>query len=127
MTAPRLYLDEDVDPLLARILTQRGFDVLTTQDAGQRSATDADQLAFAARTGRALMTHNVAHFASLAREYGQGGRVHYGIILSDQLPLKELLARTLRLLDRFDGDALRNQIVWLQDFKESFPDLAAEN
>ena len=55
MTAPRLYLDEDVDPLLARILTQRGFDVLTTQDAGQRSATDADQLAFAARAGRALM------------------------------------------------------------------------
>ena len=51
MAAPRLYRGEDVDPLLARILTQRGFDVLTTQDAGQRSAIDADQLAFAARTG----------------------------------------------------------------------------
>ena len=28
MTAPRLYLDEDVDPLLARILADRAFDVL---------------------------------------------------------------------------------------------------
>ena len=126
MTAPRLYLNEDVDPLLARILTQRGFDVLTTQDAGQRSAIDADQLAFAARTGRALMTHNVAHFAALARQYGEAGGAHHGVIVSDQLPLKELLARTLRLLDRLDGDAVRNQIVWLQDFKESVPDLAPE-
>lgn len=121
MTAPRLYLDEDVDPLLARILAQRGFDVLTTQDAGQRSATDAEQLAFAARTGRALLTHNVAHFAALARQCDQAGWEHHGIILSEQLPLRELLARTLRLLHRYGGEALRNQIVWLQDFREALP------
>ena len=61
MTAPRLYLDEDVDPLLARILADRGFDVLTTRDARRIAARDEDQLAFAAREGRAILTHNVAH------------------------------------------------------------------
>ena len=85
MTISRLYLDEDVDPLLARVLSDRGYDVLTTQDACQVSSSDADQLAFAAHAGRAILTHNAAHFALLARKYAQSGLEHHGIVLSDQL------------------------------------------
>ncbi|MEI8188916.1 MAG: DUF5615 family PIN-like protein [candidate division NC10 bacterium] len=117
MTAPRLYLDEDVDPLLARVLADRGYDVLTTQDACQVSSSDADQLAFAANAGRAIMTHNAAHFAMLARKYAQSGLEHHGIVLSDQLPFKELLARILRLLDHYTAENLRNQLIWLQAFR----------
>ena len=117
MTAPRLYLDEDVDPLLARVLLERGYDVLTTPQAGLVSASDADQIAFAAQEGRAILTHNVAHFAALAREYARSGWEHPGFVLSEQLPFKELLARTLRLLDRYSAEILRNQIVWLQDLR----------
>jgi hypothetical protein len=117
MTAPRLYLDEDVDPLLARILADRGYDVLTTQEARRISATDADQLLFATQDRRAILTHNVAHFAFLAREHARTGLEHHGVVLSDQLPLKELLARTLRLLTRHTAETLHNQLVWLQDFR----------
>jgi predicted nuclease of predicted toxin-antitoxin system len=117
MTPPRLYLDEDVDPLLARVLTDRGFDVLTTQDAGRIASSDADQLTFAAREGRAVVTHNAAHFATLARMYARSGMEHHGIVISDQVPFKELLARTLRLLDRHPTESLRNHLIWLQDYR----------
>jgi hypothetical protein len=43
-----LYLDEDVDVLIADLLRARGFSVLTTRDAGRLHATDEEQLAFAA-------------------------------------------------------------------------------
>lgn len=55
MTPLRLYLDEDVDPLLARILAGRGYDVLTTQETRRASSTDVDQLAFATLEHRALL------------------------------------------------------------------------
>jgi len=117
MTTLRLYLDEDVDPLLARILTDRGFDVLTTQEAHRLSSTDADQLAFAVQQGRTILTHNTAHFAALARTYTLDGQEHAGVIVSDQLPLKDLLARTLRLLHNRTAESLQNRLVWLQDFR----------
>ncbi len=117
MMSPRLYLDEDVDPLLARILTARGYDVLTTQEVHRVSSSDADQLVFAAQEHRALLTHNIAHFNRLARDWAAQGKEHPGIVVSDQLPLKELLARVLRLLHHHTPDTLHNRVVWLQDFR----------
>jgi predicted nuclease of predicted toxin-antitoxin system len=40
----RLYLDEDVNVLVADLLRARGFDAITVRDAGQLRATDAEQL-----------------------------------------------------------------------------------
>lgn len=117
MTIPRLYLDEDVDPLLARILTDRNFDVLTTRDAGRLTTTDSEQLAFAAQERRAILTHNIAHFAALAVQYARTERTHSGIALSEQLPLKELLKRMLRLLHQNTAGELHNRLIWLQDFR----------
>lgn len=45
----RLYLDEDVNVLVADLLKARGFDALTARDAGQLQASDEDQLAYAVR------------------------------------------------------------------------------
>jgi len=42
--AINLYLDEDVDPLLARVLRERGYDCMSTQEAQNRGITDAEQL-----------------------------------------------------------------------------------
>jgi hypothetical protein len=117
MTSPRLYLDEDMDPLLARILTARGHDVLTTQEAHRVSSSDANQLVFAAQEHRALLTHNIAHFNRLARVWAAEGKEHSGIVVSDQLALKELLGRILRLLHHHTPDTLHNRVIWLQDFR----------
>lgn len=40
----RLYLDEDVNVLVADLLRARGFDAVTVRDVGQLRATDAEQL-----------------------------------------------------------------------------------
>ena len=53
-----LYTDEDVDVLIADLLRARGFNVLTTRDAGRLYATDEEQLAIAVAEHRTLFTHN---------------------------------------------------------------------
>lgn len=40
----RIYLDEDVNVLLADLLKARGFEAITTREAGQLSKTDEEQL-----------------------------------------------------------------------------------
>ena len=58
MSRIKLYLDEDVNPLLAHDLRQRGYDVLSTGEASRLGSSDRDQLDFARGEGRALLTHN---------------------------------------------------------------------
>lgn len=117
MPSIKLYLDEDVDPLLAKTLRNRGYDVITTQEANMLSSSDDAQLEFAIMQGRAFFTHNVEHFPKIAGDHATSGKTHFGIILSDQLPFKELLRRMLRLLTRHSAKTIREQLVWLQDFK----------
>ena len=83
--------------------------------------SDPEQLAFAVKQRRAFLTHNIRDFVLLEREYRAKGQTHYGILVCDQVPFRELLRRTLRCLDRKSEAAIRNQVVWLQDFKEQVP------
>ncbi len=116
--AIRLYLDEDVDPLLARVLRDRGIDCLSTHEADKRGIPDSEQLAFAAAQGRTILTFNVKDFVQLAREYGSSNRHHSGIIVSNHLPFRELLRRILILFLRHAQDDLSNKVFWLQDYQK---------
>ncbi len=64
-----LYLDEDVDVVLADLLRSRGFSVTTTQQADNQGKTDSEQLAYCASHQKTLLPHNRADFELLAREY----------------------------------------------------------
>ena len=55
----RLSLDRHIMTRLALDLRGRGYDVLTTQEAGKDTAPDEEQLAFATAERRALLTFNV--------------------------------------------------------------------
>lgn len=112
-----LLLDEDVRVVLSEILRQRGYDAIHVLELDRGGRSDREQLAHAKSHGRAILTHNIRHFMLLDREYRRKGKEHSGIIVSDQLPLKELLRRVLRCLSRYHADSIRNQVVWLQDFK----------
>lgn len=72
-----LYLDEDVNVVLADLLRARGFRVTTTQAAGQVGKTDENQLAFAARQRKAILTHNRVDFEALAQRYKEGSLRNY--------------------------------------------------
>lgn len=54
----RFHLDENINPALASGLRQHSIDVTTTQATGLLHAADADQLAFATRHQRVLVTHD---------------------------------------------------------------------
>jgi len=117
MAAIRLLLDEDVRPLLAETLRQRGFDARHVIELKRSGHSDPEQLAFAVKQRRAMLTHNVRDYVLLDREYRTKQQPHHGILVCDQVPFRELLRRTLRCLDRRSDADIRDRVVWLHEFK----------
>ena len=81
MAGLRISLDQDIDILSAQLLTPRGFNCLTTRDAGRLGRPDGEQLGFATSQGRILVTHNRVHFERLAVEWMSDRREHAGIVV----------------------------------------------
>jgi len=108
-----LYLDEDVNVLIADLLRARGFQATTTQAAGQIGATDVNQLAFATNQRKAILTHNRMHFEALAQRYFEERKTHSGIVIAVRRPPKELSRRILILLDSMTADEIENQIRYI--------------
>ena len=116
----RLYLDRHIKKQLAVDLRERGFDVLTTEEARMDTAPDEEQLEFATKENRAILTYNIRDFAPLYQSWFAAGRLHSGIIVSRQLGSRQygiLLARMLLLLDQLSADQIRNNFVHLEQFK----------
>jgi predicted nuclease of predicted toxin-antitoxin system len=116
----RLYLDRHIMTRLAVDLRGRGYDVLTTEEAGKDTAPDEEQLVFATRENRAILTFNIRDFAPLHEAWQAGARPHAGIIVSQQLGGREyggLLQRMLRLLNQFTAEEMVNNLVHLEQFK----------
>ena len=117
MSTIQLFLDEDVWPGMAVVLRGQGFDVVHVYEAGRGGRPDADQLAFAAQAGRALLTHNAQDYVPLAVEYFFAERPHAGVILSPQIEKGELARRTLNLLHSLSAQDIANTVRLLADFK----------
>ena len=108
-----LYLDEDVDVLVADLIRARGFGAMTTQEAEQIGKTDAEQLAFAASCQKTLLTHNRVHFEALARQYLEEKKTHSGIIIAVRRKPQDLSRRLLALLNSSTADEMENQIRYI--------------
>lgn len=115
MAGIALLLDEDVRVTLGEILQQRGYDVIHVLEADRAGMTDPEQLAYAASRQRAILTHNIRDFILLNKLYHDEGKEHFGILLADQVPLRELLRRTLRFLSRRTAEDVKNNALWLND------------
>jgi predicted nuclease of predicted toxin-antitoxin system len=79
----RLLLDAHVSgPNVGRRLADSGHDVRALdQEPTLEGLDDDDVLALAATEQRILVTHNVADFPRILREWAAGQRVHAGVIL----------------------------------------------
>ncbi len=108
-----LYLDEDVSVLVADLLHGRGFVAITTRDEGQLQNSDAEQLAYAVRQRKTLLTHNRADFEALAQAYRDGDKKHYGIILVEHHSPYELVRRLMRILNHITADEMENQVRYI--------------
>ena len=113
----RLYLDEDVHKRVASALRLRAFDVVSAHEVGQWGLNDEAQLSYAVDDQRTLFTFNSADYLKLNLAWLNQGQEHFGIIVSDQLPIGETSRRLLNLLNQFTADEMRNQVLWLQAFK----------
>lgn len=108
-----LYLDEDVNPLVAGLIRTRGFAAQTTQEAGRTRTRDAVQLAYAVSQRRTMLTHNRDDFARLAEEYFAAGRKHYGIIIAVRRPPQEIVRRLMIILNQTTADEMEDQIIYI--------------
>ncbi|MDT5123283.1 MAG: hypothetical protein QOC96_2765 [Acidobacteriota bacterium] len=108
-----LYLDEDVNPLVAGLVRARGFVAQTTQETGRTRTGDAAQLAYAVSQQRAMLTHNRDDFARLTQEYFAAGRKHFGIIIAVRRPPQELVLRLMTILNQTTADEMEDQIIYI--------------
>jgi predicted nuclease of predicted toxin-antitoxin system len=112
----RLYLDEMIPVVLAVVLGQYGYDVLTAKEANMFGKSDEDQLAFAVSNQRTIITFNIKDFILLHQKWLSEGKQHSGIIVSPEIRISKLIHLCLRLLGRIDSKDLINQLHFLQEF-----------
>ena len=77
----KLYLDENLAPVIADLLRRHGIDATSAQDVGNAQLNDRAQLAYATQEGRAIVTADVVDFIQLARDAVATNTEHAGIIL----------------------------------------------
>jgi hypothetical protein len=111
-----LYVDEDTeDTDLVAALRAEGMNVLTAEEAGMLQATDSDQLAFATREERVMLTSNRADFNRLHRRLLDSGQHHTGIILVHQqrFSVGESVRRLNRMWLGLSKEDFRDRLEWL--------------
>ena len=114
-----LYLDENVPPLVAKLLRSEEYDVISAHDVGMLEKDDEEQLQYAASSGRVILTFNQRHFRPLYDQWWRSGRTHAGIILSREYKLDEIgeLVRLIRaLMVRGQPEELQNSLTFLQQY-----------
>ena len=109
----RICLDEDVDVLLGRLLTARGFDCLSASELKHLAWTDERHLEWAAAEERILITHNRVDFEKLAVRWYRESKDHAGIVLAvRRSSTHELLRRILPVLLTYEQHDWRNVVMY---------------
>jgi hypothetical protein len=109
----RLFIDEDMWLGLAAALRERGFDAIHVYEVARGSLKDREQMAFAIQQRRAILTHNKRHYIPFAADYYRADKVHYGILVIDQLRRGELLRRVEAFLRQHHANQVKNQVWFL--------------
>lgn len=113
----KLYLDEDLSPRIAERLRTQGIDAISAIEVGNIQLSDREQLAFATREGRSLVTRNARHFIVLGRDSIQRQDPHAGIIICPPSirgsEVTEIVSRLVRLAKRFPKGLEPYDLIYL--------------
>ncbi len=113
----KVYVDEDVPLSFSQALLNRGVDVVTTGGAGNKGFSDSEQLIFAVGSDRSIVTHNKKDFILLHNEYLRSGKIHAGIIVTDQLPVSVMLRRFMKLWFSLTVEHMTCRLEFLSNWK----------
>jgi len=110
----KLYLDEDVHENVGHVLRTLGYDAVTTREVGRKGTLDQEQLTYACKEQRALVTFNIRDYQIWHIRYMNEGKQHYGIIVSPQLPFRKVLQGLRNLLELAEPEDMINNLEFLQ-------------
>jgi predicted nuclease of predicted toxin-antitoxin system len=108
-----LYLDEDMDVLIARLIQARGFVAATAHSENRLGATDVEQLGFASSRQMTLVTHNRVDFERLAHAYHIREESHSGLIIARRQSPYEIARRLIQLLNLVTADEMSGQVRYI--------------
>ena len=113
--AIRLYLDDDSAATALLVELRRlGFDVVSTDEAGNRGAADRLHLLYASAERRALVTANQSDFVPLHYEWLRESMHHSGIIVARQdIPLGERIRRLAEICELGEPGDLDDRLLML--------------
>ena len=101
----RLALDHHYSPSIALKLRDRGHDVVAAIERAWETEDDESLLVLCRQEQRALLTNNVADFATIARRWAVQGRPHSGLVFTSDASMP----RTRRTIGR-DVTALHKML-----------------
>lgn len=116
----RFYFDEDyLDHDVIVGLRLRGFDILTTTEAGNDQQTDEEQLSFATGLERAIVTSNRADFCRLHRRWMESDRHHAGMILvhQGQGNVGSQIRGMLMIYETLSAEQMRDRLEFLNNWR----------
>jgi len=105
----RFYADEHVPQAVTEGVRRRDMDIVTVQEAGLRGEKDEAYLAYAAKAGRVILTHD-ADFLRLHA----AGNTHLGIVYAgSHLTIGEIIRGIMLLHDLVSPDEIVNYVEFL--------------
>jgi len=99
----KFYLDEDLSPKIAQILRKNGIDALSAHEAGMVEKSDQEQLEFATKEKRCLVTRNRDDFIRLTVWFFNEHRPHYGILIVPHTIPGDQFSRMASLMKKFSS------------------------
>ena len=95
-------------------------DVISAHEVGMKGKADEEQLHYAIENKRTFVTFNARHFAPLAKKIFEEQRDHFGIVISKQVNLSEIIKLVVRMLKVCKTDNLKKPLMWAAVWKEVY-------
>ena len=108
MSQIKLYADEHIKKRIINSLKSKGFDIISTEEAGNKGKPDIGQLQFAASERRTFLTRD-SDFFSIAQNFE-----HYGIIFITGIEAdKEIIRKIVNILEMLDQEDVKGAIIYI--------------